>query len=88
VGGWSGRAVAQQRPRVSKLGLKGLSDYDSNEIEVKAARQGACGPNKRATLTDALSKRESCATAPSLTELEQKEASQRKIPLVGKSNSH
>ncbi len=33
--------VAQQRPRVSKLGLKGLSDYYSNEIALKAARQGA-----------------------------------------------
>jgi hypothetical protein len=32
-GGWSSRAVAQRRPRVLKLGLKGLSDYHSNEIE-------------------------------------------------------
>jgi hypothetical protein len=45
--GWSGRAVAQQRPRVSKLRLKGLSDYHSNETVVEAARQGANGPNKR-----------------------------------------
>ncbi len=53
-GGWSGRAVAQQRTRDSKLGLKGLSNYRSNETAVKAARQGASGPNKRATLTKCL----------------------------------
>jgi hypothetical protein len=47
-GGWSGRAVAQQRPRVSKLGLKGPSDYYSNERAVEAA----CAPNKRATLME------------------------------------
>jgi hypothetical protein len=41
--GWSGRAVAQQRPRVSKLGLKEPSDYHSNEIAVEAARRGAMG---------------------------------------------
>ncbi len=39
-----GRAVAQ---RVSKLGLKGLLDYHSNETEVEAARQGASGLNKK-----------------------------------------
>jgi hypothetical protein len=33
-GGGSGRAVAQQRPRVSKLGV----NYQSNEIAVKAAK--------------------------------------------------
>jgi hypothetical protein len=49
--GWSGRAVAQRRPRVSKLGLKGLSNYYSNEIAVRAARGGASRPNKRPTLT-------------------------------------
>ncbi len=49
--GWSGRAITQRRPRVSKLGLKGLSDYHSNETAVEAARRGANGPNKRATLT-------------------------------------
>ncbi len=37
-GGWSGRAVAQRRSRISKLGLNGLSDYYFNEIAVKAAR--------------------------------------------------
>ncbi len=37
--------------------LKGLSDYYSNEIAVKAARQGVSGPNKRATLTDYLLKK-------------------------------
>ncbi len=40
---WSGRAAAQRRPRVSKLGLKGLSDYHSNEIAVEAARREARG---------------------------------------------
>ncbi len=44
-GGWSCRAAAQRRPRVSKLGLKGLSDYHSNEIAVKTARQEARGPS-------------------------------------------
>jgi hypothetical protein len=37
-GGWSGRAAAQRRPRVSKLGLKGLSDNHSNEMAVEAVR--------------------------------------------------
>ncbi len=45
-GGWSGRAVAQRRPRVSNLGLKGLSDYHSNETAVEAAGREARGPNK------------------------------------------
>jgi hypothetical protein len=49
-GGWSGRAIAQRRPRVSKLGLKGLCDYHSSETAVKAARWEASGPTKRATL--------------------------------------
>jgi hypothetical protein len=41
-------SIAQRRPpRVSKLMLKGLSDYHSNEIVVKAARQGASVPNKK-----------------------------------------
>jgi hypothetical protein len=39
--------VAQWRPRVSKLGLKGLFDYHSNEIAVKAARRGPVGQIKR-----------------------------------------
>ncbi len=57
--GRSGRAVAQRRPRVSKLGLKGLSDYCSSETSVEAARREASGPNKRATLTKyLLNKRE------------------------------
>jgi hypothetical protein len=34
------RAVAQRRPRVSKLGLTGPSDYHSNEVAVEAARRG------------------------------------------------
>jgi hypothetical protein len=40
-GGWSGRAVAQLRPRVSKLWLKRLSNYHSNEIAVEVARREA-----------------------------------------------
>jgi hypothetical protein len=46
-GGWSGRAEAQRRPRVSKLRDKGLSDYHSRETVVEAARRGASGPNKK-----------------------------------------
>jgi hypothetical protein len=42
-GDWSRRAIAQRRPRVSKLGLKGPSDSHSNEIVVKVARWGARG---------------------------------------------
>ncbi len=57
MGGWSGRAVAQQRPRISKLGLKGASDYYSNEIALEAARREARGLNKRATLTKYLLKK-------------------------------
>ncbi len=37
-GRWSGRALTQHRPRVSKLGLKGPSDYHSNEIAVEATK--------------------------------------------------
>jgi hypothetical protein len=55
--GWSGRAEAQPRPRVSKLRAKGLSNYHSSEIVVVAARQGASGSNKRATLTAYLLKK-------------------------------
>ncbi len=39
-GGWSGRDVAQRRPRVSKLGLKGLASYNSSEMTVREARWG------------------------------------------------
>ncbi len=56
-GSWSGRAEAQRRPRVSKLRAKGLSDYHSSETIVEAARQGASGLNKRATLTTCLPKK-------------------------------
>ncbi len=45
-GGWSCRAEAQRRPRVSKLRAKGLFDYHSNETVVEAARQCASGLNK------------------------------------------
>jgi hypothetical protein len=67
-GGWSGRAVAQQRPRVLQLVLKGPSDHHSNETAVEAARWGASGPNKRATLMEYLLKRERWTTALSLTD--------------------
>ncbi len=60
------------RPRVSKLGLKGLSDYHSNEMAVEAARWEASGPNKRATLMKHLLKRESWTAALSLTEFKGK----------------
>jgi hypothetical protein len=39
---------------VSKLRAKGLSDCHSSVTVVKAARQGASGPDKRATLTTCL----------------------------------
>jgi hypothetical protein len=42
--------------QVSKLVLKGLSDYYSNEIAVEAARREASVPNKRATLREHLLK--------------------------------
>ncbi len=42
----------------SQTKAKGLSDYHSSETVVEAARQGASGPNKRATLTTYLLKRE------------------------------
>ncbi len=67
-GGWFGTAVTQRRPRVSKLGLKGLSEYHFNETAVEAARWGASGPNKTATLTECLLKRESWTTASNLAE--------------------
>jgi hypothetical protein len=87
-GGWSGRAVAQQRPRVSKLGLKELFNHNSNEIAVEAARREASEPNKRAVLTKYLLKKGgNWTTALSLTKQGQKAAYQRKIPLVRKSYS-
>jgi hypothetical protein len=43
---WSSRAIVQKRPRVSKLGLKGLSDYHSIETAVETARREASMPNK------------------------------------------
>jgi hypothetical protein len=47
----SNRAEAQQRPRISKLRAKRLSDYHPSETVVEAARRGASGLNKRVTLT-------------------------------------
>ncbi len=37
--------MIRQRPRVSKLRAKGLSDDHSNEIAVEAARREARGPS-------------------------------------------
>ncbi len=56
-GGWFSRAIAQRRPRVSKLGLKGLSDYHSNDTAVEAARWGPVVRIKRATVMKYLLKR-------------------------------
>jgi hypothetical protein len=81
-GGWSGRAIAQQRPRFSELGINGLFDYCYNEIAVEAARRGPMGQIKGLS-----SKRERWATALSLNEQGQKESRQRKISLVRKSYS-
>jgi hypothetical protein len=43
-GGWSGRTKALRRTRVTKLGSKGPSNYNSNEIAVEAVRQWTSGP--------------------------------------------
>jgi hypothetical protein len=72
-GGWSGRAVTQQRPRVSKLGIKGLSDYHSNEIAVKAARQEANEPNEKGYLHGIKIELDNSSTV-SLTEQGQKDS--------------
>jgi hypothetical protein len=40
-----------------KLRAKGLFDFHSSETVVEVARQGASGPNKRATLTTYLLKK-------------------------------
>ncbi len=66
-GGWSCRALAQQRLRFSKVGLKRLSDYHFNQTVVESARWGASVLNKRDTLTEYLLKKESRTTALSLT---------------------
>jgi hypothetical protein len=76
--------VAQRRPRLSKLGLKRLSDYYFNEIAVEAARWGPVGQIKGLLSWNIDSKRESWTTALSLTKQGQKAACQRKIPLVTK----
>jgi hypothetical protein len=79
--------ISQQRPRFSKLGLKGLSDYHSNKIAVEAARQEPTIQIKKAALTEYLLKKRELDTALSLTEKGQKAAHQKKIPLVRKSFS-
>ncbi len=76
-GGWSSRPVSQRRPRVSKLGLKGLTDYHSNETAVEAARWGPVGRIK-GLLSLHYSKKDSYKTALSLTEKGQKAARQMK----------
>ncbi len=67
-GGWSGRALAHRRPRVSKLRLKGLSDYHSNEPAVEAAILGPCGLKKGYSHNMFTQKRRAEKTALSLTE--------------------
>jgi hypothetical protein len=62
-----------------------LSNYHSNEIAVEAARRGARGQGLLSR--NIYSKRARWTTALSLTELRQKTAHQRKIPLVRKSYS-
>jgi hypothetical protein len=86
--GWSGRAVAQRRPRVSKLGLKGLSNYYSYEITVKAARRGDSGLDKRSTLTKYLLKKRELHNSSKPNLIRAKGSSpQRKTPLLKKSYS-
>ncbi len=77
-GGWSGRAEAPWRPRISKLRTKGLFDYHSSKTVAKAARRRASGPNKSGTLTTYILNRESWKAALCLTEKGQKAARQRK----------
>jgi hypothetical protein len=78
-GGWSDRAIVQRRPRVSKLGLKRLSDYYFSEIEVEAARDGRpVGQIKELLSRNVSSKRKSLTTALSLTQQGQKAACQKK----------
>jgi hypothetical protein len=57
---------------------QGLSDYHSSETVVKAARLGARGPNKRATLTTYLLKKGELKSSSLLDRKGQKPASQRK----------
>jgi hypothetical protein len=77
-GSWSGRAEAQRRPRLSKLRAKRLSDYHSSEAVVEAARRGASGLNKRATLTTYLLKKGELKSSSLLDWKGQKAAHQRK----------
>ncbi len=86
-GGWSGRVIVERRPRVSKLGLKGLSGYYSNEIAVAAARWEASRPNKRATLMEFLLKMRELDHSSKSNCTGQKAGRQRKIPLVRKTCS-
>ncbi len=57
--GWSSRAEAQRRPRISKLRAKRLSNYHANEKVVETTRGGASGQIKRVTITKHLLKKES-----------------------------
>jgi hypothetical protein len=75
-GGWSSRAVAQRRPRVSKLGLKGLSDYHYNETAVEAARRGTIGLDEKGYSHGISTQKESWTIALSLSEQGQKAAYQ------------
>jgi hypothetical protein len=67
-GGWFGRAEAQWRPRVSKLRAKGLSDYQSTDTVVEAARLGASEQNKGLLSRHVYTKKEKWKVALSLIE--------------------
>jgi hypothetical protein len=86
-GGWSSRAILQPRPRVSKLGLKRLSDYYSSEIAVEAARLEASRPNKRATLTECFLKEKALDNSSKPNPTRAKGSLPEKIPLLKKSYS-
>ncbi len=77
-GGWSCRAVAQQSPRVSKLGLKEPSDYHSSEIVVVVAVGWGPGGRVKGLLSQGFTPRgelDNCSRQPSdLTKLGKKAA--------------
>jgi hypothetical protein len=81
-GGWSGGAIAQRRPRVPKLGLKGPSDYHSNEIAVKAARWRGQRAKLKGYSHRESSQGQSWTTALDLTKLGQKAATANKKELL------
>jgi hypothetical protein len=86
-GGWSNKAIVQRRPRVSKLGLKRLSDYCFSEIGVEAARREASRPNKRATLTECFLKEKELDNSSKPNPTRAKGSLPEKITLLKKSYS-